>query len=227
MKLGNLVSYVGASIFPFDMLFDEHMSITDPNDVTKCDAILLWGGEDIASSYYNQPAHPYNQNKSGMPSMRDQREWEAMTLARHHQIPIIGVCRGAQFMCAFAGGRLIQHVNNHHNTHDVMVENPDGSRKVYQTSSCHHQMMDVRDLDEDHAVVLAWASGLSSVYEDFYGPVEAPEGKKFITEPEAIYFPKIKGFAIQGHPEWMEKKDGYVKWCMDQIANLLLTERVE
>ncbi len=176
------------------MLFNESMEIVQTTDVGTCDAILLWGGEDIASYYYGEPPHPLNQNKSGKPSRRDQREWAAMVAAIDFDVPIIGVCRGAQFMCAFAGGSLIQHMSGHHGDHDVTIVE---TGEVYQTSSCHHQAMKPGDVEH---TVLAKAGDIL----------------------EAVYFPNIRGFAVQGHPEWMEKRDPYVKWCMNQISTLLL-----
>lgn len=194
MRLGYLPCYVGASIFPFDVLFDEAVSISRTSDVQHCDAILLWGGEDIASSYYGEQPHPQNQNRSGQPSKRDIHEWGAMVAAQSEGIPIIGVCRGAQFMTAFAGGKLIQHMHGHHGDHDVTTY--DG--KVYQTSSCHHQAMLPEGTEHE---VLAKAGDIN----------------------EVVYYPAIKGFAIQGHPEWMNKTDPFVQWCFKEITQRLLT----
>jgi putative glutamine amidotransferase len=191
--LGYLPCYVGASIYPFDQLFDKSVCIRHPDDVKGCDAILLWGGEDIASWYYGEEPHPKNENQSGQPSIRDKREWGAMIRALFHDIPIIGVCRGAQFLCAFAGGKLIQHMTGHHGTHDVQWN--DGT--VYQTSSCHHQAM--LPVGTEYELKAASEDGIL----------------------EVVYFPLIKGYAIQGHPEWMEKDAPFVQRCFKDIAALL------
>lgn len=194
MKLGYLPCYVGDSIFPFDVLFSDSKRIVNSIDVDDCDAIVLWGGEDIASQYYGEPPHPQNQNRSGKPSMRDVREWQAMRRAVEKDVPIIGVCRGAQFMTAFAGGKLVQHMHGHHGDHDVLTY--DG--KVYQTSSCHHQAMLPAGTEHE---ILATAGDVN----------------------EVVYYPAIKGFAIQGHPEWMNKSDPFVQWCFKEITQRLLT----
>lgn len=226
MKLGYLPCYVGSSIFPFDVLFSESKAITRPEDVAECDAIILWGGEDIWAGYYKQEPHPRNQNRHG-PTGRDVREWTVMKEALKLDIPIIGVCRGAQFLCAFAGGTLVQHMTGHHQTHDVMCELAEPLEgqnfKVYQTSSEHHQMMYVSEMPEDSYQVLAWAAGLSKLYEDDKGEMVPPEGG-YMPEPEVVYFPKVRGFAIQGHPEWMDSSSPFVEWCFERISSLLLNK---
>lgn len=195
MRLGFLPCYVGSSIFPFDVLFDSSLRIDRPHQVEDVDAILLWGGEDIASKYYGEDPHPQNQNRSGQPSKRDKHEWEAMRQAWAWGVPIIGVCRGAQFMTAFAGGKLIQHMHGHHGDHDVTTY--DG--KVYQTSSCHHQAMLPEGTEHE---VLAKAGDIN----------------------EVVYYPAISGFAIQGHPEWMNKTDPFVQWCFKEMQTRLFAK---
>lgn len=231
MKLGYLPCYVGSSIFPFDALFNEVKRVEAPEDVKGCDAIILWGGEDIWPGYYDQKAHPYNQNY-GAASGRDNREWDAMMKAQDLGIPIIGVCRGAQFMCAFAGGSLVQHMTGHHNTHDVMCvphgwSQGDGIKaaKVYQSSSEHHQMMYLEDMPASEYEVLAWAAGLSKLYQNDKGDMPVPS-RGFFIEPEVVYFPNIKGLAIQGHPEWMQADEPFVEYVLKQVQDLLLTETV-
>lgn len=205
MKLGYLHCYVGSNIEPFDQLFSEAVEIVDASDVAGCDAIILWGGEDIASYYYGERPHPRNQNRSGKPTVRDRREWAAMQEAKALGIPIIGICRGAQFLCAFAGGKLIQHIEeskvDHHGNHELLTY----EGEVYQTSSCHHQAMDVTSLETDKAVVLATCGSIA----------------------ECVWFPEVKGFAIQGHPEWMREDAPYTQWVFGEFTRLALQNNVE
>lgn len=232
MKLGVLNSYVGSNIEPFDLLFDKSTIVLSDDDVQKCDAILLWGGEDIWPGYYDEHPHIKNQNP-GYATARDQREWSAMMAALKHGVPIIGVCRGAQFLCAFAGGKLIQHCTGHHHTHRLMVASGPGWQddqakihecKLLTTSSEHHQMLYCDDMPKDTYEILGWAPGLSKVYQSADGDIPTPP-RGFFIEPEAVWFPKVRGFAIQGHPEWMNPADDYVLWCMDMIDRLLLKEK--
>ena len=68
--------------------------------------LRLWGGVDIDSSLYGEPRHP----KTQIPDKkRDREELEKIKTAIRLKVPIIGVCRGAQLLCVYHGGKL------HHN----------------------------------------------------------------------------------------------------------------
>lgn len=213
MKLGYMPDGTGAG-YPFEELFTETVNVMD-HGFDDIAALLLWGGEDISTIYYDEPPHIQTQNK-GLPSPRDVHEWTAMKYAYHNRIPIIGVCRGAQFLCVFAGGKLIQHVVGHHGDHAVNTE--DGRSMI--TSSCHHQMMYPFDVNHE---MLAWSSkNLSNIYEDGEGN-EIPKMKARV-EPEVVYFPKVRGLAIQGHPEWMKSNSEFVKYCRELVTQYLLID---
>jgi hypothetical protein len=92
-------------------LFTHKKSIRD--DFKDIDCLLLWGGEDIHPSFYREAPHPRNETQQAAPSERDIHEWKAMLYCKAHNIPMIGVCRGAQFLCVFAGGKLAQDVDRH------------------------------------------------------------------------------------------------------------------
>ena len=208
-------------VFPFNAVFDHGQDIMKQG-FDGVDALVLWGGTDIHPSYYKEKAHPLNQKYGMGPSSRDENEWKAMKYAKANNMPIIGVCRGAQFLCAFSGGRLVQHTTGHHTNHNVMFSD---STDIMVTSSCHHQMMYpwVKGVDYQ---LLAWSStNLSSCYEDEYAaPIHEMVAH---VEPEVIYFPKTRGLAIQGHPEWMEQADPFVKYCNEKIEALLLNAKEE
>lgn len=211
-KLGYLPSYVGASISPFGSLFPGGGVNVIKEGFDSVSAILLWGGEDLHPSYYGENAHRSSDKYGVSPSPRDVQEWKAMVYAKAHQIPIIGVCRGAQFLCAFAGGRVIQDVSGHNRgTHPVTCVIRDEVVVEYKTSSAHHQMMYPFDVDHE---MLAWTSSRSDYYDGF--PSHDMTGK---VDPEVVYFPKIRGLAIQGHPEWMQEDDLFVQWCLSKIED--------
>ena len=205
----------GSSIKPFDQLFDQAVD-AKAKGFDNVDAFVLWGGMDIHPSYYNATAHKYNQ-AGNAPSARDEWEWNAMKLCKARGIPIIGVCRGAQFMCAFTGGKLIQHVSGHTNgSHNVITT--DGDK--FAVTTCHHQMLDLRDTNHE---LLAWTpDNLSRVY---YGEKDLDVvDRNTFKEPEVVYFPDIKGIAIQGHPEWAHEGSKFVAYCNQQISEYLFNE---
>lgn len=167
----------------------------DPRELHKDACLVVWGGADIHPSLYNHVNH--GRTGAGVePSWRDQVEWALMKRAVELGIPIIGVCRGAQMLCALAGGYLIQDVSNHGGWgHSVTT--PDG--RSFKVNSIHHQMMHPWSAECE---VLAWCETRSKTHwidkngEDV--SIDLP------IEPEYIYYPSVKGFAIQWHPEMMD-----------------------
>lgn len=211
----------GTQVGFLDELFDG--SINAKRDGFKnADAFVLWGGQDIHPSYYGQKRGPNSQAWES-PTERDIWEWQAMKYCRTNNIPMIGICRGAQFLCAFAGGKLIQHVNNHTGgDHPVVCDDGD----VFEVTSCHHQMLDITGTQGE---LLAWTpENRSSVY---YGEgAHTPEHLKpalvagTFQEPEIVYFPEINALAIQGHPEWAKRDSAFVKKCLSYINSHLFEE---
>jgi len=166
----------------------------NPDELSANDILLLHGGEDISPSLYNHEVHPYTGARSTL-SKRDAVEWALLQRAIELEIPIVGICRGAQMLCAAAGGYLIQHVENHGGYHDV--ECIDGD--IVETNSCHHQMMYPFEVEHE---LLMWINKKRS-------PVHYVGAGRSITqalpcEPEMVAFPRIKGFAMQFHNEWMD-----------------------
>lgn len=217
MKLGYSPHAYHGSIYPFQSLFSSGANLaTTP--VAMCDAIALWGGTDINPGLYQAEAHPYNGFSPG--SLRDQQERVWVEQAIDLGIPIIGICRGAQFICAMAGGKLIQHCTGHDSSHEMTTL--DG--KVYQTSSSHHQMLYPFDLPKEDYIVLAHSTdNLSTRYDgETIGEQLVPH-----VEPEVVLFPNIRALAIQGHPEWVDEGSPYVQWCLKQIGELMVKQPVE
>ena len=180
---------------PFDTLADRIQGVNFPEQLVDTDsALVVWGGADINPSLYK-----HKQSDTTWPGgRRDFIEWDLIQAAIKLGIPIIGVCRGAQMLCAAAGGFLIQDVRNHAgHRHDCTTY--DG--QTIQVNSIHHQMMaGYEKVDHD---LLAWSSEPLSKghykYQDDQD-YKLPEG---FVEPEAIVFNAIKGFAVQWHPEAM------------------------
>lgn len=76
----------------------------------RCDGLLLPGGDDIDPSRYGQ----LRSEKCGKPSvLRDEAEWKMLEAFLPTGKPILGICRGAQFLNVFCGGTLHQHTEGH------------------------------------------------------------------------------------------------------------------
>jgi gamma-glutamyl-gamma-aminobutyrate hydrolase PuuD len=205
------------SIAPFNQLFDQSKDCFKYG-MEGIDAFILWGGTDIHPSLYNEEPNTYS-GAPREPSERDLFEWTALKYCKANNIPTIGICRGAQMQCAFAGGKLFQHVTGHTSGNHPM-ETTDG--QILSTTSAHHQMLDLRNTNHE---LLAWSkNNLSKVYYGRDSASEAFTHSAAFREPEVVYFPDIKGLAIQGHPEWAHEEGPFVKYCLDKVQEYLFDE---
>lgn len=207
-------------VAPFDQIFEASHLVTagDIKDGMELDALVIWGGEDISPSLYGAAPSSFTGARATL-SRRDQAESSACLEAIERGIPLIGICRGAQLVCAMAGGTLIQHVTNHGTSH--LMETNDGRRIM--TTSVHHQMMYPFDVDHE---MLAWSDKKRSttyMVKDSVGEDEhEKEEMADHVEPEVVYFPKIKAIAIQGHPEFVsDSKHPFVQYCMEVTRKYL------
>lgn len=191
--------------------FGKVKTIHQASQMDEPGILILHGGADISPSIYGKTPNNLTQASTNL-SDRDLTE---VMLAKHaikNNIPIFGICRGAQLSCALAGGTLVQHVTGHF-AGGHAVETKDGQR--YWTSTCHHQMMNPTGSKYE---LLAWSAPNRSTM--YLG--EEGEELEVTVEPEVVYYPEIKALAIQGHPEWMDRSTPFVEYCLSLVKEKLL-----
>lgn len=204
------VFYRDAGPFMESGLFNDLITSNNPDELTPEDVIVVWGGADISPSLYKrEKSHLCWADE--VPSRRDQVEWDMMQRAIALNIPIIGICRGAQMLCAAAGGYLMQHVNGHGGSHHVETYKGD----LITTNSIHHQMMVPLGTEHEVLAQIPVDKLRSDVYWDGNQKVDHKQ------EPEFIYFNKVRGFAVQWHPEMMSPSCAATKFIFDEMENRL------
>lgn len=177
------------------------------NNLEEADVIIFGGGSDVDPKNYGENKNPrtYSSPK------RDESEKKDFQKALQLGIPMYGICRGIQFLCAMAGGKLIQHVNNHGGSNHP-ISTFDELNII--ANSLHHQMVNPYSLKNGDYRILAWAPNRLS--DTYLGPTD-----KSITLPwdfkeiESVYFPKIKAMGVQYHPEMIyNEKDNspIIEW---------------
>lgn len=72
--------------------------------------IILTGGGDISSEFLNQTLH---EKASDICFERDDFEIFLLKQAYLYNIPVLGICRGAQIMNVAFGGNINQHIEGH------------------------------------------------------------------------------------------------------------------
>jgi putative glutamine amidotransferase len=76
--------------------------------VDVCCGLVLSGGEDVDPAHYGEDPSPAL--GSVMPA-RDEMEFRALGCAMERQLPVLGICRGAQLMNVHFGGSLYQDID--------------------------------------------------------------------------------------------------------------------
>lgn len=154
-------------------------------------AIVFLGGTDINPLLYLEPPLKETQRADRSRDQFEQRVFKAFV----GKIPLIGICRGAQLLNVFNGGKLYQHVDGHargpHPAHDVRNDN------ALVVSSLHHQMM----RPAANATLLLTASRSTVRVSNENHKTDSYKLMEVVDDVEAVYYPHTKCFCIQSHPE--------------------------
>ena len=73
----------------------------------ECDGILFTGGNDVSPSLYEEGFDPAC---GELCPQRDKLEYALLSEALNRDVPLLGICRGAQFINAALGGSLYQDI---------------------------------------------------------------------------------------------------------------------
>lgn len=183
-------------------------------NVNDADFFVLTGGEDISPWLYGKNAHPTTSNNP----LRDNYELDYFHKARDLNKPIIGICRGSQFLCAMAGGILVQNQPNPSFYHKIKLFD---KKEELEISSTHHQAAYPFGMPKENYKIIGWTEGLLDYHqgEDFTDELNPPQ------ECEIVYYPKIKSLGIQGHPEmiyhseWARPTINYCRGLLDRFLD--------
>jgi len=183
-----------------DVSLLQRFSLADDHDWSKIKLVVFTGGADVDPSMYKEKIHP----KTCSDINRDKVEAEYYHAAIKNKVPMVGICRGSQFLTIMNGGSLVQHVTKHAIAGTHSISTKDG--ETIEVTSTHHQMM----FPKGNYKMLAWAHGLSHQYE-FGATTAHSKNGTFMKEPEVVWFPKAKSLAVQFHPEYMNSDSlGYL-----------------
>lgn len=161
------------------------------DNIEDADLVLLEGGADVKPELYGQKAGSYTYCSPGA----DKREAYALEKALELGIPIWGTCKGLQHIAVAAGSTLVQDMD-HPGSHKMRTI--DG--EIFPINSLHHQCINPYNLPKDEYEIL----GISDIKSEHHLDENDKDISNQIAEDiEAAYFPKVKGLAVQFHPEMM------------------------
>lgn len=174
---------------------------TNDNEVLKeflkdMDGYLFTGGEDINPLMYGEEIQSYC---GFISNIRDNHEALIYNIIKDMDKPILGICRGAQFLNVMYGGTLYQDINNQVNSkvnHNMDKPYTNSAHKVYlekgsyiqriikedyiEVNSIHHQA--VKDIGVGLTVNGVSKDGIIEAFQD--------KNKKYLV-------------GVQWHPEYL------------------------
>lgn len=186
--------YIANSSYLYAQMFTkEGWEIVD--EIYTADLIQFTGGTDVSPYLYGEKQHP----KTHPNAERDKREVIVFAVALRDNIPMVGICRGAQFLNVMCGGKLWQDVSGHavgaaHEVVDLVTD------ESFRATSTHHQMMKpgkggkvIGVADESK-----WRSGMSNSGKVIHYQLKALND----FDPEIVLYPSHNTLCFQPHPEY-------------------------
>lgn len=153
------------------------ISVLNPDIPRELDAMIISGGDDIHPSLYEGEEDSDKTDRE-----RDQLEIQCITTAIERNIPILGICRGAQLINVVRGGSLhgdIRHLRkitsnrSHLIPHKRVSIDPSSSlfstlrRTTIRVNSLHHQA--VKDLGQSLRTIAKDRDNIIQAIEDTAG----------------------------------------------------------
>lgn len=179
---------------------------TKSDSVDNADIVIFTGGADVDPALYGETKHRLTRPNP----RRDALEMEIFYHCRENGIPMLGICRGAQFLHVMNGGKLFQDVDHHYGDHSMRDIVRD--RVISKVSSVHHQMV----MPHKDMTVIAEAYKSKKRYHNDT-TVEESENHKDI---EAFFYRDTCSLGIQGHPEYSGYTD-FQLWASDTIDHYI------
>jgi anthranilate/para-aminobenzoate synthase component II len=176
------------------------------SDIEKANLICFTGGADVSPYLYGEPPHNTTHNDA----VRDRKEESVFRWALARKIPMVGICRGGQFLNVMSGGKMYQNVDMHGMVHDLLDRE---SRQHILVTSTHHQMM--RPQGKYQLLGVSYQSGDR---EFFTNEIFAKEVSK--EDNEVVYYPDTNCLCFQPHPE-MYLEDGLFDPMRTYFFNLI------
>jgi gamma-glutamyl-gamma-aminobutyrate hydrolase PuuD len=175
------------------------------NTVEEADLVVFAGGVDVDPQLYGaKPHYTVSWNEE-----RDTADINTYLKCVELGIPMLGICRGAQFLHVMMGGKLYQHVSQHYGDHPMWAVKD--KIMIEKVSSVHHQAV-IFDSSLGMELLATCAARAKERWRD-PETNDAPG-----MDVEAFFYRENCIIGIQGHPEYANYPF-FTKWSLDQINN--------
>lgn len=183
--------FIVQSSRPYELMFEEAgWEVVD--NIKDSDLVLFTGGYDVNPKLYGHAPHPATMFNTTCDIIDAQHH----ELATREGKPMVGICRGGQFLNVCNGGTMVQHCLGHatgakHQAYDTTTG------ATIDVTSTHHQMM----IPAKHGVVVATANEATckEVMED--GAVK-DINDTMVDDIEVVLYRDSNSLCFQPHPEF-------------------------
>ena len=162
---------------------------------SQVEGLVLSGGNNICPEMYSRSGV----DAEGCAPVRDETEQELLKHAVENRMPVLGICRGMQFINVYFGGSL---------TRDLFAECGQGH------SGCRHDLFVSEERCAAYLSVQRWE--MQSYHDQgVLAEALAPSLRSFVTGPqtrvvEGLYHPALPVAGIQFHPEREKQAAGHI-----------------
>lgn len=174
----------------------------------RLDGVVISGGADVDPSRYG--AAP--DDNLGHPEP-DRDEWELAVIAEalRTDVPLLGICRGAQLLQVHLGGALVQHVDLADGVGHPRFDEP-------RDSACHVVQFDHGTLA--HSLYGDSIEVNSLHHQTMEHPAQGlvPSGHAPDGVIEALELPRQPVFGVQWHPEMLQHLDPSLVWLVERAV---------
>ncbi|MBB5645570.1 gamma-glutamyl-gamma-aminobutyrate hydrolase family protein [Pedobacter cryoconitis] len=173
-------------------------------DIELCAGFLLTGGIDVTPSFYGGALEYPGQPDIFLPE-RDEFEKLIYDYSQALKIPVLGICRGMQYINILEGGKVLEDIGSANLIHKKETED-----KVHYVNIGHNSMLYAIIGSENGIVNSAHHQGvngyslsknlIANCYAD--SPDQLIEGLEFKDKTDKSFM-----LAVQWHPERMKEKE--------------------
>lgn len=184
-----------------EKMFNNQPGYSTTTAFDKADLFCFTGGADVSPGLYHHKPHP----TTGCNPMRDVKEQKAFVEIADLGKPMVGICRGSQFLCVMNGGKLYQDVDRHAiwDTHDCTYTDEAGQQTTHQVTSTHHQMQNPFPSFQTFEL---WGTADRSTYRDSEHVLREALVEGQHSDVEIVFWPETNCLGFQGHPEYGSKE---------------------
>lgn len=189
---------------------------SESEDIKKCsglcDGFLFTGGQDVSPKIYGEEKTEFCGETI---ELRDTIETTLLKIAIDENKPVLGICRGLQFINAALGGTLYQDLDKFHKSRTEHHMTPPYDRAVHKVSINKDSLLyDILKTDTlsvnsyHHQAVKKLSDRLKSAAVSEDGLIESAfmKDKKFL-------------LAVQWHPEFSFKSDNHSLDILKALIN--------